>query len=988
MASNIIACRNVGCRATFKSYEERKRHHAKCKQPRKPQYPEFDQLEGGKYLCKKCLSVISQQGNLGRHKKSCKGSMKSLHICDVCAKQFDYQSKLLRHKRQAHKETDGNVGDDDDDVFNEVSFDDDFNQALDEEIGDLFQLFQPSSNQDSDVETETQFTVILPDGTTVGSFGDGVDDIDIHETTPSSSNIGDADESSGAPSDTKESVNKRKRKSRSNSRVMEVLSGLSPEERRDVLRTSLDKETDPLIASHSNTVFEAKVNSGIIEYLKKLQKRRKHRELFKLIDEMFDDIDDEFLRFLSKKMGVSHNRYRFVESYRNWKSNNFLETRGRRKLPIETLQIIHDVWNENSIPSVDCRNGRESITIRRSLYLQRYHKDLSHPQPLLDKVKRNTHYFSATRRIVTCTNQKVVDIIKEKHNISLSVGTVWVHKPFYIVHPTEKEKQLCLCKTCYNKRQLFNALKKEYPVIGESLSGFLMGKCDCSKDENGFWKLRCCTGKCSNCAEKKSERIEMPGIDTETKKIRYHLFEETRTPYVSKKTQQQKISKKIERTPDKHDLPRDVLKALLDKADEYLLHRYQVSNDNFVWKQVLENTEDPVFHMDFSENLGPTPKEEVQPAHFAKRQFSLHCTVKLPTGGSKENTFIYHLSDDLSHDVVFTMAVVEDLIRRFAPNAKVIRFKSDNCSTQYKCKYIFQKWRELAKKLNKTFIIYYGASGHGKGLVDAMSGFGVKTPMRKAIITDNFFYNKSQLLHEWLLKQKFKSNREYIHFEPFQRTPKKQWEKLPIAGCQKQHIFVYFPDGSLQYKENMCCCDKCLAGNLISCKFEKGVEKFKCKDINYNSDEDLDGDDSSDSGSECSSNSSESEGDQEVYQIVGDAVLGAVEEGTTVAIYSPPHSNELFYLCQVLEKVDCAENDFMDENNKTRRIAKGSSYLKCRYLEKVNEKKSKIYYKSVAGFTYVLPYQVFLPCVQIEYDESEDRYTVDSWQYMDLISMI
>ena len=30
-------------------------------------------------------------------------------------------------------------------------------------------------------------------------------------------------------------------------------------------------------------------------------------------------------------------------------------------------------------------------------------------------------------------------------------------------------------------------------------------------------------------------------------------------------------------------------------------------------------------------------------------------------------------------------------------------------------------------------IAYYGASGHGKGLVDAMSGFGVKEPLEKQL---------------------------------------------------------------------------------------------------------------------------------------------------------------------------------------------------------------------------------------------------------------
>ena len=45
---------------------------------------------------------------------------------------------------------------------------------------------------------------------------------------------------------------------------------------------------------------------------------------------------------------------------------------------------------------------------------------------------------------------------------------------------------------------------------------------------------------------------------------------------------------------------------------------------------------------------------------------------------------------------------------------------------------------------DSNVIVYYGASGHGKGLVDAMSAFGVKRPMLKAVLTQNFKYNSAK----------------------------------------------------------------------------------------------------------------------------------------------------------------------------------------------------------------------------------------------------
>lgn len=131
----------------------------------------------------------------------------------------------------------------------------------------------------------------------------------------------------------------------------------------------------------------------------------------------------------------------------------------------------------------------------------------------------------------------------------------------------------------------------------------------------------------------------------------------------------------------------------MDKRNEYLLHRYQVSNDCWSTK---------IYHMDFSENISVIPKFKPQSAHFSKHQFSLHCTVK---HGENNNTYIYHLSNDLKHDDTFIMSVVHDILDRFPSNADVLCFKSDNCSNQYKSRYPFFKWRKLAMDIAKKILL-------------------------------------------------------------------------------------------------------------------------------------------------------------------------------------------------------------------------------------------------------------------------------------------
>ena len=89
----------------------------------------------------------------------------------------------------------------------------------------------------------------------------------------------------------------------------------------------------------------------------------------------------------------------------------------------------------------------------------------------------------------------------------------------------------------------------------------------------------------------------------------------------------------------------------------------------------------------------------------------------------------------MTHDWAYTSMIIDHLNNLWNP--AILRCKADNCGVQYKCKWVFGYLRSLAMDLGKVVISYYGASGHGKGLVDAMSGFGAKEPIRKAVYGKN-----------------------------------------------------------------------------------------------------------------------------------------------------------------------------------------------------------------------------------------------------------
>ena len=253
----------------------------------------------------------------------------------------------------------------------------------------------------------------------------------------------------------------------------------------------------------------------------------------------------------------------------------------------------------------------------------------------------------------------------------------------------------------------------------------------------------------------------------------------------------------------------------------YLRHRFEIKNDGHHWPVILRNSElGYVLHMDYLENVSYIPKFEPQDAHFSGKQTSLHCTVVTkPFFPEKEPYYVYHLSDCKIHDSIFTTTVTRDVLDKFPDYSKypVLRIKSDNCSTQYCCLYVFEEYSKLAKEIRIPIILYYGVNGHGRGLIDAMSGFGVESPLRKKIVTEDFCFEKAAEL-EVFLKKEFQGDErkiyETIEVNILDEKRKVRGDSLKIPGCRKARMISFAVDGSYQMKYLLCSCESCCLGEI------------------------------------------------------------------------------------------------------------------------------------------------------------------------------
>ena len=115
-------------------------------------------------------------------------------------------------------------------------------------------------------------------------------------------------------------------------------------------------------------------------------------------------------------------------------------------------------------------------------------------------------------------------------------------------------------------------------------------------------------------------------------------------------------------------------------------------------------------------------------------------------------------------------------------------------------------------------------ASQGKGLVDAMDTFGVKSPLTRATITENLEYSCTKAIYEYL-NDPFRDNESIFYsILSLEEITKFVIEDSPlsITNCMKLHMISYLPNWSVQSKVNICSCGSCIEGEFISCLIEKG----------------------------------------------------------------------------------------------------------------------------------------------------------------------
>ena len=155
---------------------------------------------------------------------------------------------------------------------------------------------------------------------------------------------------------------------------------------------------------------------------------------------------------------------------------------------------------------------------------------------------------------------------------------------------------------------------------------------------------------------------------------------------------------------------------------------------------------------------------------------------------------------------------------------------------------------------------------------------GVKTPLRKAIVTDDFLFNTSEELEAFLRNVFADDKNKHYCVIPADLVSKQhtlRGEGVEIKGCQKTRMLSFFPNGDWFMKRHICNCKSCLVGYFNQCE-----------------DDEIDVDIGS---------SLEEVNDNELIETNVSEMHLFVEANSFVAVYSSSKSLELFYIIHVVQ---------------------------------------------------------------------------------------
>jgi len=448
---------------------------------------------------------------------------------------------------------------------------------------------------------------------------------------------------------------------------------------------------------------------------------------------------------------------------RNQRQNSLLSSK-ISKINGALRHLVKEFYERDDVSRV-CAGKKECITLKRIKKQKRY---------LLDSLQ-NLH-------------KKFLESV----SLKLSYSAFCSLRPFWVLIPKVKDREMCLCTTHENFSLLIEVLKK-HDVLRSKDSKMLISEICCEQP-----KSTCFYRTCPNCEDKSV----LLGTFDGAQEVTYFAWTRKEETFVDKKTGKTRVVKKIKKEQLTDSLYNIVQKFLLT-VDVFLQHegnlRHQYTAISELKRRLTPN--ECLIHADFSENYSMKLSREVQSFHFggSREQYSLHTVVvyyRRDMYSPVIHKSICTVSKCLEHGpaaIWCHLVPVFEFLKRQTTTIETVHFLTDGPTSQYKNKTIFFLLCSALKahfEHLKKATWNYSESGHGKGAADGVGGFLKRTADR--LVSQGIDITDFETFVKLLQENTRRILVQVIDEEEIQRT--KQCIPTLISsfpGTMKVHQVVY-----------------------------------------------------------------------------------------------------------------------------------------------------------------------------------------------------
>ena len=230
------------------------------------------------------------------------------------------------------------------------------------------------------------------------------------------------------------------------------------------------------------------------------------------------------------------------------------------------------------------------------------------------------------KRHLTCSKkQAYLQFIDNHPNYPYKYTTFRKSIPRFVKQMTLKDRRVCVCLQCFNFKEKLRplnriaALSKLEPL--SIRSSYKNSVCNYSQR---FPNPECIESRCQACSSKLQNIYKEMINEKGTLKLRYTQWEKVKCKYTNSKNKV--IEGKVWRQVDHEQQLDALMKEVIDDMRKVKVHLFQNDFQYYQHQNMISNLplNHAVVYADFSQNYTLTPNDEIESAHYAQGQVTLH----------------------------------------------------------------------------------------------------------------------------------------------------------------------------------------------------------------------------------------------------------------------------------------------------------------------------------------------------------------------------